>query len=110
VRVVLAIGILLTLLGLAWLLNVLGAADYTIRRVTSRYLGTLPPGFAATTRGFRVYAVLVLALGVLCIGLGTTERFLPLAAGLIVIGAIAFGIASMLAISGEVEVYRKQKS
>lgn len=108
-RVVLAIGILLALLGFAWLLNVFGAADYTIRRVTSRYLGTLPPGFAATTRGFRVYAVLVLALGVLCIGLGTTEQFLPVAAGLIIIGAIAFGIASMVAIAGEVDVYRKHQ-
>ena len=105
----LAIGILLTLLGFACLLNVFGAADYTIRRVTSRYLGTLPPGFAATTGGFRVYAVLVLALGVLCIGLGATEQFLPVAAGLIIIGAIAFGVASMVAIAGEVDVYRKHQ-
>jgi hypothetical protein len=109
VLVVLAIGILLILLGCVWLLNVFGAGDYTIRRVNSRYLGTLPPGFAATTRGFRVYSVLVIALGVLCIGLGTTERFLPLAAGLIVVGAIAFGVASIVAIAGEVEVYRKHQ-
>ena len=106
----LAIGVVLTLIGSAWLLNLFGAGDYVIKRVTSRYLGDLPPGFAATTRGFRVYSILVLAVGVLCLGLGATERFLPLAAGLLVIGAITFGIASMLAIAGEVEVYRSHKS
>jgi hypothetical protein len=31
------------------------------------------------------------------------------AAGLLVIGAIAFGIASVVAIAGEVEVYRAHK-
>lgn len=107
-RIVLAIGIALTLIGATWLLNVFGAADYMIKRVTSKYLGSLPPGFAATTRGFRVYAVLVLAIGVLCVGLGTTERSIPLAAGLIVIGAITFGLASMVAIAGEVETARRK--
>jgi hypothetical protein len=109
VRIVLAIGIALTLIGSAWLLNVFGAGDYVIKRITSRYLGSLPPGFAATTRGFRVYSVLIIAVGVMCLGLGATELFVPLAAGLIVAGAIAFGISSMLAIAGEVEVYRAHK-
>lgn len=105
--VVLLIGIALCIAGLAWLLNVFGAADRTIRRVTSRYLGSLPPGFASTVRGFRVYSVLVLSLGVLCLGVGTLERSVPLAAGLLVVGAVTFGIASMLAIAGEVETARK---
>ncbi len=102
----LAIGIALSLVGAVWLVNVFGAGDYMIKRVTSRYLGSLPPGFAATPRGFRVYAVLVLALGVVCLGLAATERWLPLAAGLLVIGAITFGVSSMIAISGEVETAR----
>ncbi len=107
-RIVLAIGIALCVVGSAWLLNVFGAADYMIKRVTSRYLGSLPPGFAATVRGFRVYSVLILALGVLCVGVGTIERSIPLAAGLLVIGAITFGIASMIALAGEVETARKK--
>lgn len=106
--IVLAIGIILCAAGLAWLLNVFGAADYTIRRITSRYLGSLPPGFASTVRGFRVYAILVLSLGVICLGVGSLDRSVPLAAGLLVVGAITFGIASMLAIAGEVETARKK--
>lgn len=107
--VVLAIGIALCAAGFAWLLNVFGAADYTIRRVTSRYLGNLPPGFASTMHGFRVYSILVLSLGVLCLGVGAVERSVPLAAGLLVLGAIGFGVASMIAIAGEVETARKNR-
>jgi hypothetical protein len=107
VSVVLALGIVLIAVGGAWLLNVLGAADYVMRRVTSRNLGTLAPGFAASKKGFRVYSILVIAIGVLCVGVGMVERFAPLAAGLIVIGAIAFGVASVVAIAGEVDTYRK---
>ena len=104
----LAIGAALCLVGVVWLLNVFGAADYMIKRVTSQNLGTLPPGYASTARGFRTYAVLVIAIGVVCVGLGATERSVPLAAGLIVVGAITFGLASMLAIAGEVETARRK--
>src|SRR2546429_1964539 len=69
VAVVLAIGAVLFIAGFALLLNLFGAGDYVIRRVTSRYLGTLPPGFAASQRGFRVYALLVFAVGGLCLRL-----------------------------------------
>jgi hypothetical protein len=109
VNVALALGIVLIVVGGAWLLNVFGAGDYVMRRVTSRNLGTLAPGFAASRRGFRIYSVLVIAIGVLCVGVGTVERFAPLAAGLIVIGAITFGVASMIAIAGEVDTYRNLK-
>jgi hypothetical protein len=80
-----------------------------MRRVTSRNLGTLAPGFAASKKGFRIYAILVMSIGVLCVGIGTIERSVPLAAGLLVVGAITFGIASMIAIAGEVETYRNLK-
>jgi peptidoglycan/LPS O-acetylase OafA/YrhL len=106
---VLAIGVLLCVTGLVLLLNLFGAADEVIRRVTSRSLGELAPGFAASRRGFRIYAVLVLAVGILCVGLAATAIFLPLGAGLLVLGAVAFGIASVIAIAGEVDTYRALK-
>ena len=109
VGAVLAIGLLLCLAGLVLLLNVFGAADVVMRRVTSRSLGELAPGFAAGRRGFRTYAVLVLAVGILCVGLAITARFLPLAAALMVLGTMTFGIASVIAIVGEVETYRGLK-
>ncbi|HKW70895.1 MAG TPA: hypothetical protein VJP81_09955 [Candidatus Dormibacteraeota bacterium] len=108
--VVLGIGAVLTLAGVVLLLNLFGAGDYVIRRVTSRYLGSLPPGYAATKRGFRIYAVLVLAPGVVCLGIGMTSWLVPLGAGLIVVGAVAFGVASVVAIAGEVEMARGHKS
>ena len=109
VGVVLVIGVLLVVVGLILLLNLFGAANLVIRRVTSRSLGELAPGFAASRRGFRTYAALVLAIGILCVGLAMTDRFLPLAAGLLVLGAMTFGVASVIAIAGEVETYRALK-
>ena len=109
VEFVLTIGVLLVLAGLVLLLNLFGAADVVIRRVTSRPLGELAPGFAASRRGFKTYAALVLAVGVLCVGLAETAQFLPLGAALLVVGALLFGIASVIAIAGEVETYRGLK-
>jgi peptidoglycan/LPS O-acetylase OafA/YrhL len=106
---VLVIGVVLSIAGLVLLLNLFGAADEVIRRVTSRSLGELAPGFAASRRGFRIYAVLVLAVGILCVGLAATAIFLPLGAGLLVLGAVVFGIASVIAIVGEVDTYRALK-
>src|SRR3989449_9703050 len=109
VAVVLAIGAVLFLAGFALLLNLFGAGDYAIRRVTSRYLGTLPPGFAASKRGFRIYAILVLAVGGLCLGLAATEWLLPLGAGLLGVRAITVGGGSMVASAGEGETARGNK-
>ena len=109
VGVVLTIGVLLVVAGLILMLNLFGAADVVIRRVTSRSLGELAPGFAAGRRGFRTYAALVLAIGILCIGLAMTDRFLPLGGALLVLGALTFGIASVIAIAGEVKTYRALK-
>jgi len=106
VTLVLVIGVLLVGTGVVLLLNLFGAGDYVIRSVTSRYLGSLAPGYAASPRGFRVYAVLLLAVGVMCLGLGATVWFVPFGAGLLVVGALMFGIASVVAVSGEVETYR----
>jgi hypothetical protein len=109
VGIVLAIGVLLCLAGLVLLINLFGAADLVMRRVTSRSLGELAPGFAASRRGFRIYAVLVLAVGILCVGLAATAWFIALGAALLVLGALTFGIASVIAIAGEVETYRTLK-
>jgi hypothetical protein len=106
VNLVLAIGLVLVLTGLVLLLNLFGAGDFVIRRVTSRALGELAPGFAASRRGFRTYAALVLAVGVLCVGLAMTARFVPIGAALLVVGAMTFGIGSVVAIAGEIETYR----
>ncbi|HEY1421440.1 MAG TPA: hypothetical protein VGG90_12125 [Candidatus Dormibacteraeota bacterium] len=107
--IVLALGVLLVLAGLALLLDLLGAGAYIVRRVTSQSLGDLAPGFAATARGFKTYAILVIAVGVLCCGIGATAIFIPLAGALLVLGAVTFGVASMIAIAGEVETYRALK-
>jgi hypothetical protein len=109
VGIVLAIGILLCLAGLVLLVNLFGAADFVMRRVTSRPLGQLAPGFAASRRGFGIYAVLVVAVGIMCLGLATTAWYIPAAAALLVLGALGFGIASLVAIAGEVETYRALK-
>jgi hypothetical protein len=109
VSAVLAIGVVLCIVGLVLQLNLFGAAGAVIQRVTSRSLGQLAPGYAASPRGFRVYAALILAVGILCVGLAMTSLFLPLAAALLVVGAATFGIASVIAIAGEIETYRALK-
>ena len=103
---ILALGLLLVLAGLALLLNVLGAGDLVIRRVTSRPLGELAPGFAATRGGFRTYATLVISIGVVCAALGTAGWSTPLAAALFGLGVLTFVVASAVAIAGEVRTYR----
>jgi hypothetical protein len=51
----------------------------------------------------------VIAVGVLCVGLAMTARFVPFGGALLVVGALTFGIASVIAIAGEVETYRALK-
>jgi hypothetical protein len=109
VGLVLVIGVVLSLAGFVLLINVFGAANLVMRRVTSQPLGELAPGFAASRRGFRIYAVLVLAIGILCLGLAATAWIIPLGVGLLVLGALTFGVASVIAIAGEVETYRALK-
>jgi hypothetical protein len=107
--VVLAIGVLFCVAGVALLFNVGGAADVLIRRVTSRSLGELAPGYAASRGGFKVYAALVLAIGVAVAGLGIADRSAALGVGLLLMGVAAFAVASVIAIVGEVRTYRALK-
>jgi hypothetical protein len=105
----LAIGVLLCLVGIALLLNVGGAADAVIRGVTSKSLGELAPGYAASRGGFKVYATLVLAIGVAVTGLEIADRSAAFGVGLLLLGITAFAIASVIAIVGEVRTYRALK-
>ena len=106
---ILAIGVILVLAGLVLLLNVGGAGDFVIRRVTSRSLGELAPGYAASPAGFKIYATLVVSIGVAVTGLGIADRSPAIGGGLLLVGIGAFAIASAVAIVGEVRTYRALK-
>ena len=106
---VLAIGIVLALAGLVLLLNLFSAGDFVMRHVTSRYLGSLPPGFAASKRGFRIYALLVIAIGLLFAGFGAAEKSVAIGVALFAVGAVGFVVLSVLAIRGESATYRELK-
>lgn len=105
----LVVGVLISLAGIALLLNVGGAGDLVIRRVTSRSLGELAPGYAASPGGFKVYATLVLAVGVAVTGLEIADRSAFLGSGLLLLGIGVFVVASVIAIVGEVRTYRALK-
>lgn len=107
--VVLAIGILLALAGIVLFLDLFGAGGFVMRHVTSRYLGSLPPGFANSKRGFRVYSVLVIAIGVIFLGVAAAAWIVQLGIVLLVLGVVAFVVLSVIAIRGEGEVYRDHK-
>ena len=106
---VIAIGVVLWVAGLVLLFNVAGAGDAVIRRVTSRSLGELAPGFAASRYGFKVYAVLILEVGVAVTGLGIAGSSAVLGGVLLALGIIGFLVASGIAIAGEVRTYRALK-
>ena len=106
---VLALGVVISAAGVILLLNLGGAADVVMRRVTSQPLGELAPGFAATRRGFNTYAALVLAVGIFTLGLGLASWNVQIGTSLIVLGGITFAGASVIAIAGEIETYRALK-
>ncbi len=103
---VLALGLVLVAAGAVLLVNLGGAADAVIHRVTSRNLGELAPGYGASPGGFRVYATLILALGVVVAGLGISPGAPVAGAVVMVVGGAGFAIASVIAITGEVRTYR----
>ncbi len=106
----LVIGALIALIGVVLLLNLGGAGDYVIRHLTSKYLGTLPPGFAASKRGFSVYAVLVVSIGVFFVGVALAASVLWFGLTLLGVSLAVFLAASALAIRGEVETARRSKT
>jgi hypothetical protein len=100
------LGALLLVAGAILLRDVGGAATWLIRSVTSRNLGSLAPGYAASPGGMRVYAVLICGLGVAIGGVGLTafRPFFGLAA--LGLGVAVFVVASVLIIIGEVRTFR----
>ena len=77
--------------------------DVVIRRVTSRPLGSLPPGYAASPRGYIGYVFLVFDLGLILLAINFENPWL-------ILGAIGlFVIASITVILGEVVTYRALK-
>ena len=105
----LVVGVLISVAGIALLFNVGGAGDLVIRRVTSRSLGELAPGYAASSGGFKVYATLILAVGVAVIGLEIVDCSARIGLVLLLIGIAVFVVASVVAIVGEVRTYRALK-
>ena len=103
---VIAIGVVLVVAGVVLLSDLAGAARFMIRRVTSRNLGELAPGYAASPGGFRVYATLILAVGLAMAGLGVTATAPVGGAIMAAIGVLLFLVASIVAITGEVRTYR----
>ena len=83
--------------------------SWIIRNVTSRPLGSLAPGYAATDAGMKVYARVLSAAGLLVNAVWVSTWSLWFAAGLTVAGALAFVVFSVIAIRGEVRTYRALK-
>ena len=101
-----ALAAFLVIAGVVLLLDIGGAAKFVIRHLTSKNLGTLAPGYAASRDGFRAYAVLVLAPGIVTGGLALAPASPVVGLWIMVLGALVFVIASVVAIVGEVQTYR----
>jgi len=83
--------------------------QFVIDRLTSRSLGTLAPGYAATLNGIRVYGVLIDSIGLILLGVGLAPRFPQFGASGAACGIFAFVVFSIVAIVGEVRTYRALK-
>ena len=95
----LVLGVVLVISSYALILG----RDFVIRRVTSQPLGWLPPGYAATRRGYLAYTFLVFDLGLILLAINFENPWL-------ILGAIGlFVIASITVIVGEVVTYRNLK-
>ncbi|HEY2597970.1 MAG TPA: hypothetical protein VGJ79_05775 [Candidatus Dormibacteraeota bacterium] len=102
-----ALGLLILLAGGILYTDVAG--NFLIRNLTSRSLGTLAPGYAASRSGIRVYSNVIASFGILVIGLGATDWAGTTGAFLAVVGLVMFVVFSALAIAGEVRTYRALK-
>lgn len=102
--VLVGLGVLLLLASLVLALR----ANDVINRVTSRPLGSLPPGFASRLLGYTVYVGLVQSIGLAVLGLGLSA-YRPSTILLFWIGSGEFVGLSIAAILGEVTTYRALK-
>jgi hypothetical protein len=109
VAALLVIGAALVVIGFVLLFNLAGAGDFVMRHVTSKNLGTLPPGYANTKTGFRVYAVMVVSIGVVFVGVFVAGSAVVPGVLLIFAGVAGFGATSVMGIRGETATYRELK-
>jgi hypothetical protein len=105
--VLVVLGLLIALAGAALAFNLGGAADFVIRHLTSRSLGTLAPGFAASKSGIRVYGFLLSSFSVVLLGLAELDW----RGGIFVVGLgiVGFVVNSVAVIRGEIATYRALK-
>jgi hypothetical protein len=102
-----ALGLLILLAGGILYTKVAGA--FLIKNLTSRSLGTLAPGYAASPSGIRVYANVIASFGIVVIGLGATDWAGSMGAFVAIVGLVMFVAFSAVAIAGEVKTYRALK-
>ena len=103
------IATVMLLVAVVLVLDVGGAAKAVIRNLTSRSLGELAPGYAASPTGLRIYAAIIGAIGLIFAGLAAAAAAPIPGLVAMILGAIAFGLLSIAAIRGEVKVYRALK-
>jgi hypothetical protein len=103
------IGAALLLVAVVLVFDVAGAGKAVIRNLTSRSLGRLAPGFAASPFGFKIYAALLGSIGLTLFGLdmARTDALPGLVA--MIAGVTGFVLLSVFAIVGEVRTYRELK-
>ena len=99
-------GLLLVIAGAALAANVWGCGEFVIRNLTSRSLGSLAPGYAATPVGFKVYANLISAIGMVIGGFGLLTSSAAFAIVIVALGLLLFAVDSVIVIVGEVRTYR----
>jgi len=102
----LVVGLLIMLAGTA--MDAPPVQRFLTRNVTSRPLGTLAPGYAATVAGYRVYSGLVRAFGLAVFGLWAASLF-PFGVIFVILGIALFAYNTFRAIRGEVRTYRELK-
>ena len=79
------------------------ARDFVTRHVTSKSLGSLAPGYAATRRGYYQYASLVGDIGLILVALHFSQLWFLL------LTFLGFILGSIAVIVGEVVTYRALK-
>ena len=89
--------------------DIAGAGRGVIRHLTSKPLGSLAPGYAASWTGFRVYALMLAAIGGVVGGVGVAETLPVLGVIYIAVGLVGFIALSVLAVRGEMRTYRALK-
>jgi hypothetical protein len=79
-----------------------------IRTVTSRSLGGLAPGYAATEIGFLVYVNILMSIGLVLMAIWSMS-FSAWGIVFLALAVLGFIVYSIVAIAGEVRTYRALK-